>query len=204
MIPGEQIIERIEYDPNRSAHLALLRHCQSGVRSYMIAAVGMRAGDKVTSYRAGISKELLREMGGKFDPGLFAAKTCVRGNTLPVKMVPPGTQVYCVGSSPERGAVFCRSAGTFATVIGKSEEKKGTIVNNSAPMIPGMDVENYRFMVVKLQSGEIRRVHKDACATIGVVSNPLHRDVQLGKAGRSRWLNIRPTVRGLAMNACEY
>jgi len=91
-----------------------------------------------------------------------------------------------VGSSRNSGAVFCRSAGTFATIISKDEVGK-----------------KVRSVVVKLQSGEIRRVDPHACATVGVASNPHYHFRILGKAGRSRWLNIRPTVRGLAMNACE-
>jgi ribosomal protein L2 len=184
---GEQLVERIEYDPNRSAHLALLTHKETGKKSYMVATVGMRAGDVVESYRAGIPKSLITLMGGKIDPAMFAAKTCVRGNCLPIQLIPPGTQVNCVGSHPGRGAVFCRSAGTHATVVGKDESSA-----------------KFQHMVVRLQSGEVRKVNKNACATVGVASNPMHQYRQLGKAGRSRMLNIRPTVRGLAMNACKF
>lgn len=184
---GEQLVERIEYDPNRSAHLALLTHKVSGKKSYMVATVGLRAGDTVESYRAGIPKSLITLMGGRIDPAMFAAKTCVRGNCLPIQLIPPGTQVNCVGSHPGRGAVFCRSAGTYATIVGKDESSV-----------------KFQHMVVRLQSGEVRKVHKNACATVGVASNPMHQYRQLGKAGRSRLLNIRPTVRGLAMNACDH
>lgn len=185
--PGTHLVERIEYDPNRSAHLALVENVKTKVKSYIIAAEGMRAGDTVESFRAGIPKELLASMGGVIDPGILAARTAFRGNCLPMHMVPLGTQVYCVGSTPEKGAVFCRSAGTYATVIAKEERGKKVI-----------DV------TVRLQSGEVRKVSKDACATIGVASNPHHHFTQLGKAGRSRWLNIRPTVRGVAMNAVDH
>jgi ribosomal protein L2 len=123
-------------------------------------------------------------MGGVVDPGVLAAKTAWRGNCLPLHMIPIGTLIYCVGSAKERGAVFCRSAGTHAVVI--SKEDKGP---------------QNRFVQVRLQSGEIRKVSRDACATIGSASNPHFQHRQLGKAGRKRWLNIRPTVRGLAMNA---
>jgi len=184
---GEHLVDRIEYDPNRSAHLALLTHKESGKKSYMVATVGMRAGDVVESYRAGIPKSLITLMGGRIDPAMFAAKTCVRGNCLPIQLIPPGTQVNCVGSHPGRGAVFCRSAGTHATIVGKDESSA-----------------KFQHMVVRLQSGEVRKVHKNACATVGVASNPMHQYRQLGKAGRSRMLNIRPTVRGLAMNACDH
>lgn len=185
--PGKHIVERIEYDPNRSAHLALLENAKTKTKSYIIAAEGMRAGDVVESFRAGIPKELLDSMGGVIDPGMLAAKTAFRGNCLPIHMVPIGTQVYNIGSTPGKGAVFCRSAGTYGTVIAK-EEKGKKIVD----------------VTVKLQSGEVRTVAKDACATVGVASNPHWHFRQLGKAGRSRWLNIRPTVRGVAMNAVDH
>lgn len=184
---GKQIVERIEYDPNRSAHLALLEHMQTKKKSYIIAAEGMRAGDTVESYRSGIPKELLASMGGVLDPGMLAAKTAFRGNCLPMHMVPLGTQVYNVGSAPNRGAVFCRSAGTYATVIARDEGSK-----------------NVKDVTVRLQSGEVRKVDKNACATVGVASNPHWQFRQLGKAGRSRWLNVRPTVRGVAMNAADH
>ncbi|QIX02363.1 hypothetical protein AMS68_007880 [Peltaster fructicola] len=185
--PGKQIVERIEYDPNRSAHLALIEHSVSKAKSYIIASEGMRAGDVVESFRAGITRELLNSMGGVIDPGLLAARTAFRGNCLPVKMIPLGTQVYCLGSQAKKGAVFCRSAGTYATIISKDEVDQ--VVKD---------------VTVRLQSGELRRVAADACATIGVSSNPTWQFRQLGKAGRSRWLNIRPTVRGLAMNAVDH
>jgi hypothetical protein len=156
-------------------------------KSYIIAAEGMRAGDTIESFRAGIPQSLLASMGGVVDPGMLAAKTAFRGNCLPIKMVPMGTQVYNVGSTTNKGAVFCRSAGTHATVIAKNE------VGNTI-----------RDVTVRLQSGEVRRVSAEACATIGVASNPHWQFRQLGKAGRSRLLNIRPTVRGLAMNAADH
>ncbi|KAJ9628030.1 mitochondrial 54S ribosomal protein rml2 [Taxawa tesnikishii (nom. ined.)] len=186
MAPGRHTVDRIEYDPNRSAHLALVTNEKTKDKSYIIAAEGMRAGDAIQSYRAGIPADLMKSMGGVMDPGMLAAKTAFRGNCLPLAMVPLGTQVYNVGSTKGQGAVFCRSAGTFATVIAKDESGK-----------------KVRDVTVRLQSGEVRRVDPQACATIGVASNPHYHFRQLGKAGRSRWLNIRPTVRGLAMNACK-
>jgi ribosomal protein L2 len=185
MTPGRHLVERIEHDPGRTAHIALLTEEATGRKSYIVAAEGMRAGDYVQSYRSGIPKELLDSMGGVVDPGVLAAKTAWRGNCLPLHMVPVGTQVYCVGSAKTRGAVFCRSAGTYAVVISKDDDGSG----------------RDRYVNIRLQSGEIRKVSRDACATIGVASNPHYQYEQLGKAGRSRWLNIRPTVRGLAMNA---
>jgi ribosomal protein L2 len=187
MEPGKHTVERIEYDPNRSTHLALVTREKTGEKSYVLAADGMRAGDVIESYRAGIPGELLKSMGGVMDPGMLAAKTAFRGNCLPVRMIPLGTQIYAVGSTTGKGAVFCRSAGTFAVVVSKEEVGK-----------------KVKEVTVRLQSGEVRRVSPEACATIGVASNPHHHFATLGKAGRSRWLNIRPTVRGLAMNAGKF
>ncbi|KXL49416.1 hypothetical protein M433DRAFT_62232 [Acidomyces richmondensis BFW] len=189
--PGIHVVERIEYDPNRSAHLALIEHVETKKKSYIIAADGMRAGDTIQSFLSGIPRSLLRSMGGVVDPGMLAAKTAFRGNCLPLHMIPLGTQIYCVGSAAGRPAVFCRSAGTYATVISRNE---------TGPE----DKKRLKDVVIRLQSGEVRRVSKDACATIGVASNPHHQFRQLGKAGRSRWLNIRPTVRGVAMNAADH
>ncbi|KAH6854401.1 translation protein SH3-like domain-containing protein [Chaetomium sp. MPI-CAGE-AT-0009] len=192
--PGPHLVERIEYDPGRSAHIALLTEQATGNKTYIVAAEGMRAGDVVQSYRAGIPQDLLDSMGGVIDPGILAAKTAWRGNCLPMHMIPVGTVVYNVGSRMDGGAVFCRSAGTYATIISKEEETRDD----------GTKVMTGKHVVVRLQSGEIRKVSKDACATIGVASNIMHQYRQLGKAGRSRLLNIRPTVRGLAMNANDH
>ncbi|KAK4449409.1 ribosomal protein L2 [Podospora aff. communis PSN243] len=194
MTPGPHLVERIEYDPGRSAHIALITQEATGRKSYIVAADGMRAGDVVQSYRAGIPKDLLDSMGGVVDPGVLAAKTCWRGNCLPVHMIPLGTNIFNVGSRPGGPAVFCRSAGTYAVIVSKEEETRED----------GTKVMTGKFVNVRLQSGEIRKISKDACATIGVASNIHHQFRQLGKAGRSRWLNIRPTVRGLAMNAFEH
>jgi len=144
----------------------------------------MRAGDTVQSYRSGIPPEVIASMGGVVDPGILASKTAFRGNCLPIQLIPIGTQIYNIGSTKGKGAVFCRSAGTYGTIVSKGEEGR-----------------RYKQVVVKLQSGEVRKVDKDACATIGVASNPHYSFGQLGKAGRKRWLGIRPTVRGVAMNA---
>ena len=187
--PGPHTVIRIEYDPNRTAHLALVRNEQTGERSYIIAADGLRAGDEVQSYRAGIPRALIESMGGVIDPGMLAAKTASRGNCLPISMVPFGTQVFNVGSKARGGAVFCRSAGTYAIVVNKDEVEQ----NNNKTVL--------RNMIVRLQSGEIRKISPDACCTIGVASNPQAHFTSLGKAGRARWLGKRPEVRGLAMNA---
>lgn len=187
-------MERIERDPGRSAHIALLSAFNEQEDrtdySYMVAAEGMRAGDVVQSYRKGIPADLLASMGGVMDPGMIAAKTAWRGNCLPLYMIPVGTTIYNVALKAGKGGQLCRSAGTYATIVGKSEEplkgKKSTDLH------------------VKLSSGEVRKIPRDACATIGVASNVNYQYRQLGKAGRSRLLGIRPTVRGVAMNAADH
>ncbi|KAJ2905367.1 50S ribosomal protein l2 [Zalerion maritima] len=214
---GPHIVERIEYDPNRSAHIALLTEQATGKKSYIIAADGMRAGDVIQSYRAGLPKDLLDSMGGVIDPGILASKTAWRGNCLPLHMVPVGTTIFNVGSRGNAGAVFCRSAGTFAVVVSKdsSTAKKqkqqeqqaagrfGENDSNSSSSTPSRNKDD-SYIHVKLQSGEVRKVNRDACCTIGVASNVHYNKRQLGKAGRSRWLNIRPTVRGVAMNKVDH
>lgn len=187
-LPGKHIVDRIEYDPNRSAHLALLTRVETGEKSYIVAADGMRAGDEIQSYRTGIPKDLIDSMGGVIDPGMLAAKTASRGNCLPIHMVPLGTQVFNVGSKTKGGGVFCRSAGTYAIVVNKEELEQPT----------GVKIKS---VIIRLQSGEVRKVSPDACCTIGVASNPQSHFTSLGKAGRSRWLGKRPEVRGVAMNA---
>lgn len=189
-LPGKHTVERIEYDPNRSAHLALITRVATGEKSYIVAADGMREGDTVESYRTGIPKELMKSMGGAIDPGMLAAKTAARGNCLPIHMVPLGSQIFNVGSKTQGGGVFCRSAGTYALVVNKEEVEK----------TKGSEIKS---VIIRLQSGEIRKVAPDACCTIGVASNPQKHFEQIGKAGRNRWLGKRPEVRGVAMNAGE-
>lgn len=181
---GPQTVERIEYDPGRSAHIALIKHNTTGQLSYIVACDGLRAGDTVESYRKGITKGLLQEMGGKVDPAILSVRTAQRGNCVPISMIPIGSIVHNVGLTPVGPGKFCRAAGTYARILSKWPEKKKA--------------------VVRLQSGEHRYVSLEACATIGVVSNIDHQNRSLGKAGRSRWLGIRPTVRGVAMNKVDH
>lgn len=181
---GPQTVERIEYDPGRSSHIALLKHNSSGQLSYILACDGLGAGDTVESYRKGITKELLQEMGGKVDPAILSVKTAQRGNCVPISMIPIGSIVHNVGLTPVGPGKFCRAAGTYARILSKWPEKKKA--------------------VVRLQSGEHRYVSLEACATVGIVSNIDHQNRSLGKAGRSRWLGVRPTVRGVAMNKCDH
>ncbi len=174
---GPHTVERIEYDPGRSGHVALLCDFE-GVKSYILASDGLRQGDVVESYLSGIPDALIQEMGGEIDPGMLSAKTVQRGNCLPLSMIPTGTIIHAISTSRGGPAKFCRSAGTYGQVI--TSPKHG-------------------YAVVKLQSGELRKIPTDASATIGIVSNSDHHHTKLGKAGRSRWLGIRPTVRGVAM-----
>ena len=218
MDSGKWFVERIEHDPGRSAHIALLsrpkeridgehdprylQHIQKPIDgitrvhelpkdreyNYIIAPQGMRAGERVESFRKGISQEILDGLGSSADAGMIAAKTVWRGNCLPLYMIPTGTIVYNVGLHRGKEAQLCRSAGTFAMVVNKNDSAEGPS----------------RYVDVRLQSGEVRRIHRECCATIGVASNSSHNRAQLGKAGRKRWLGIRPTVRGVAMNAVDH
>ena len=190
MEPGKHLVERIEHDPGRSAHIALLSRTVGQTRSYsyIVAPHGMRAGEEVESFRKGIPDHLIRELGGTADAGMIAAKTAFRGNCMPLHMIPPGTIIYNVGLKKGGGAQLCRSAGTFATVVSRGEG----------------DSRKAMYVDVKLKSGEVRRIHRDCCATIGTASNVNFNKRQLGKAGRKRWLGIRPTVRGVAMNASDH
>lgn len=188
--PGKQHVVRIEHDPGRSAHIALLSRTEGDKTyySYIVAADGMRAGDEVESFRGGIPDRIFRELGGTKDPGMLAAKINQRGNCMPLHMIAPGTIIYNVGLRKGKGAQLCRSAGTYATVVSKHEQ------------IPG----KAKYIDVKLKSGEVRMIQEDCCATIGVASNTNFNRRSLGKAGRKRWLGIRPTVRGVAMNASDH
>lgn len=215
---GKWFVERIEHDPGRSAHIALLsrpktrtdgehdprylKHVETPIDgitrtrqlpkdreySYIIAPQGMRAGERVESFRKGVPQKLLDELGSSADAGMIAAKTAWRGNCLPLHMIPTGTIVHNVGLHRGKAGQLCRSAGTFAVVVNKNDSEAGTS----------------RYVDVRLQSGEVRRIHRDCCATVGVASNSNHNRAQLGKAGRKRWLGIRPTVRGVAMNAVDH
>lgn len=218
MESGKWFVERIEHDPGRSAHIALLsrpkdwneadhdprylKHIQKPIDGitrvsrlpkdrdyhYIVAPQGMRAGERVESFRKGIPQRILNELGGSADAGMIAAKTAWRGNCLPLHMIPTGTIIHNVGLHRGKEAQLCRSAGTFAMVVNKNDSEEKTP----------------RYVNVRLQSGEVRRIHRDCCATIGVASNANHNRAQLGKAGRKRWLGIRPTVRGVAMNAVDH
>jgi len=205
--PGLHDVVRIEYDPGRSAHIALIRNQNPKAEgtqkwSYIVATEGMRAGDQVQSFRSGIpegflpgldlnlatkGKQQVDENGLEDDSskslalGMFRALALKPGNTLPLQLIPPGTVIHNVCLSPQGPGILVRSAGSFGLVI--AHEPNG------------------KYTQVQLQSGEVRKVLQTCCASIGKVSNPLWKTRQLGKAGRARWLGWRPSVRGVAMNA---
>lgn len=187
-VPGKQTVQRIEYDPGRTGHIALLKHNETGKLSYILACDGLRAGDVVESFRySNNNNNNNNSTNSQSQRGmelLDQVNTIQRGNCLPLEMIPIGTVIHNVGITPIGPAKFCRAAGTYARLLTKLPEKKKA--------------------VVRLQSGEHRYVSLKACATIGVVSNVEHQLRSLGKAGRSRWLGRRPSVRGVAMNKCDH
>jgi large subunit ribosomal protein L2 len=153
-------VEHIEYDPNRTANIALLVY-MDGERRYILAPNGLKVGDFVQS-----------GLGADIKPG----------NTLMLKDMPVGTLIHNVEMRPGKGGQLVRSAGTFAQLL----SKEGAYCH------------------LRLPSGEIRLIKSECRATIGQVGNQEHENTTLGKAGRSRWLGIRPTVRGVAMNPVDH
>lgn len=155
-------VERIEYDPNRSARIALINYGEVHGHSYIIAPDGLRPGDSV---EAGPSASIQL------------------GNALPLSSIPVGTVLHNVEMVPKRGGQLARAAGTYATLLRKGEDG---------------------YALIKLSSGEQRKVLNGCMATVGAVSNKEHSNRKLGKAGASRWLGRRPTVRGVAMNPIDH
>jgi len=153
-------VERIEYDPNRSAYIALIKY-EDGTLSYILAPNGLKAGDKVIS---------------------SAAADIKPGNCLPIANIPVGTVIHNVELQPGHGAQLVRSAGTAAQLMAKEGE----------------------LAQVRLPSGEVRYVRTNCVATIGQVGNLDHENVHIGKAGRTRHMGIRPTVRGSVMNPNDH
>ena len=153
-------VERIEYDPNRTAWIALLKYAD-GEQAYILAPQRLAVGDSVVSgERADIKP----------------------GNALPIRNIPVGTIVHNVELKPGKGGQMARSAGTFVQLVGKDQG----------------------FALLRLASGETRRVLADCLATIGAVSNPDEQNQVIGKAGRNRWKGWKPTVRGTAMNPIDH
>ncbi len=157
-VPGR--VASIEYDPNRSARIALL-HYADGEKRYILAPAGLAVGDTVTS-------------GERVEPRV--------GNAMELRYIPLGMPVHNVELQPGRGGQMARGAGTSATVTAREQ----------------------RYVQVTLPSGEVRRILGRCRATIGELSNPDHKNISLGKAGRSRWLGRRPHVRGTAKNPVDH
>lgn len=153
-------VASIEYDPNRTAFIALLNYAD-GEKRYILAPQGLEVGGVVTS-------------------GETAAPEV--GNALPLKNMPLGTVVHNIEMQPGRGGAIARSAGTYAQLANKEE----------------------RYAVLKMPSGELRKVLITCMATVGTVSNSDHQLQSMGKAGRNRWKGIRPRTRGVAMNPVDH
>lgn len=153
-------VERIEYDPNRSGHIALILFVD-GERRYIVAPKGLKAGDS-----------LLTGPNSPIKPG----------NCLPMMNIPLGTIIHCVELKPGKGAQLMRSAGTSAQLAAKEGN----------------------YAILRLRSGEMRKVLLTCRATVGEVSNSEHNLRSLGKAGANRWRGRRPTVRGVAMNPVDH
>lgn len=156
----EAVVEHIEYDPNRSARIARIKD-QNGAYHYVIAARGMRQGQKFT-----VAEETSIEM----------------GNRLPLKNIPTGTVIHAIELQPGKGAQLVRTAGAGAQLVAKEED----------------------YAQVRLPSGEVRLINVECMATIGSIGNEQHQNIQIGKAGRKRHMGIRPTVRGVVMNAADH
>jgi len=157
-VPG--VVERLEYDPNRSAFIALVKY-PDGELSYILAPQRLGPGDTVIAgERADIKP----------------------GNCMPMENIPLGTIIHNIEMKPGAGGQIARAAGTYAQLIGKDAG----------------------FAQLRLSSGELRMVPARCVATIGSVSNPDNKNASIGKAGRSRWLGIRPSVRGVAMNPVDH
>ncbi len=154
------VVEAIEYDPNRTARLALLKY-EDGEKAYILAPIGLEVGHKVVA-------------GEKAEPKV--------GNCLPLNKIPLSSTIHNIELMPGRGAQMVRSAGGGATL---------------------MSIDS-GYAQVRLPSSEIRKIHETCYATMGQVGNKSHEYETVGKAGRSRWKGIRPTVRGMVMNPIDH
>ena len=154
------VIERIEYDPNRTSFIALVAY-EDGEKRYIIAPQRLAVGDKIISSEAADIKP---------------------GNALTLAKIPVGTIVHNIELKAGKGAQIARSAGTYAQYVGR----------------------DFGRALLRLSSGEVRMVRLECMATVGAVSNPDQKNINLGKAGRSRWLGRRPKVRGVAMNPVDH
>lgn len=157
-VPGK--VATIEYDPNRSARIALI-HYADGEKRYVLAPVGLNVGATI---KAGKDAEIKP------------------GNALTLSSIPAGTLIHNIELEPGKGGQLVRSAGASAQLMGKEGN----------------------YALVRLPSGELRRIHINCLATIGQVGNIDHENIKLGKAGRNRWLGVRPSVRGSAMTPRDH
>ncbi|MGI9371904.1 MAG: 50S ribosomal protein L2 [Hyphomicrobiales bacterium] len=153
-------VERLEYDPNRTAFIALIKY-DDGDLSYILAPQRLAVGDRVISSKSADVKP---------------------GNAAPLASLPIGTIVHNVEMKPGKGGQIARSAGTYVQLVGRDAG----------------------YAILRLKSGETRLVRAECMATVGAVSNPDHQNINLGKAGRKRWLGKRPQVRGVAMNPIDH
>ncbi len=153
-------VKTIEYDPNRSARIALVQYTD-GEKAYIIAPQGLKVGQTIIAGKT-VAPEI--------------------GNSLPLGNMPLGTIVHNIELHPGKGAQMARSAGTYAQVLAKDG----------------------KYVTLKMPSGEMRMVLATCIATVGTVSNADHMNVTYGKAGRKRWLGVRPRVRGVAMNPVDH
>jgi len=153
-------VATIEYDPNRTARIALLVY-SDGEKRYILAPDGLEVGRIVV---AGKNADILV------------------GNALPLRNIPVGSTVHNIEMKPGKGGQIARAAGTFAQLVAKEDD----------------------YAQLRMPSGEIRKIHLECYATIGTVGNLQHENIQLGKAGRTRWLGVRPTVRGVVMNPVDH
>ena len=153
-------VATVEYDPNRSALIALVNYAD-GEKRYILYPLGLKVGDKIM---AGAEADI------------------IAGNALPLKNIPTGTMIHNIEMRPGKGGQLVRSAGGAAQLLAKEGE----------------------YAQVRLPSGEVRRVHVDCMASIGQLGNIEHENITIGKAGRKRWMGIRPTVRGVAMNPVDH
>ena len=154
-------VERLEYDPNRTAWIALIKY-EDGELAYIIAPQRLTAGDKVIS--------------------TLGTADVKPGNAMPLERMPVGTIVHNVEMKPRKGGQIARSAGTYAQYVGRDSG----------------------WAILRLNSGEQRRVHGTCLATVGAVSNQDHSNTSIGKAGRNRWLGRKPVNRGVTMNPVDH
>jgi large subunit ribosomal protein L2 len=153
-------VEHLEYDPNRTAFIALIKY-SDGELAYILAPQRLKAGDQVVS-------------GERVD--------VKPGNAMPLRNIPVGTIVHNVELKQGRGGQMARSAGTYLQLVGRDQGNA----------------------LLKMPSGEVRMVKAECMATIGAVSNPDQQNISIGKAGRSRWLGVRPSTRGITMNPVDH